>query len=137
VTPTPGTIEGRICVPKAPGAEVSVSGPGGTSYVTTFQPEGRLGYWKEYRFADLTPGSWTVSFKNHLGQVLTQQLTVPDTAPLKIGAIVKAGDFELACTGDGLAPAAKANQPWWPYLLGCLLLAAGLVLRWRFRGVEA
>jgi hypothetical protein len=127
--PDPGAITGRICSPKAPGAEVTAAGPGGQTFTKTFPSNGVLGVWREYQFTGAKAGPWTLTLKNADGTTVDQKLTVLS------GATVRAGDFTLACTGDNV-PVENPQAPLWPYLLGAAMVLAGLVLRQYERRAE-
>ncbi|MFZ5817817.1 MAG: hypothetical protein ACOY93_21400 [Bacillota bacterium] len=114
-----GSIAGRICSPKPPGAEITGTGPNGETASTQVGATGRLGEWLEYRLAHLLPGDWTLTLNTPGSPPVSQTVTV------RAGEITRAPDFTLACTGQ---PAAGLNGLWF-YLSGGLMVAAGLLLR--------
>ena len=119
--PAPGQIQGRLCSPKQPGAGLSATGPGGETAATFIAADGVLGKWRPYVLTGLTPGIWQLTLTDAAGKIVSQNLTVTP------GGTVQAADFTLACTGDGDP---LGNQlPVWPFMIGILLMAVGLLAR--------
>ncbi len=116
-----GAVAGRICSPRAPGAEIRGLGPNGETALASVPTDGKLGEWREYRLANLVPGSWILT-------LLTPGVdAVSQTVEVRAGAVTTASDFTLACTGQ----AAQDFGGTWLYLTGGLLVGVGLLLRRR------
>ena len=98
------------------------SGPpveSGETVATAVAATGRIGIWLDYELSGLEPGLWTLTLQNPGDPPVSQQIIVPP------GEVVKAPDFTLACTGDGLTPPPHVGY----YLAGGALLLAGWQLR--------
>jgi hypothetical protein len=122
-TTAPAYITGRICAPKPPGAELIAEGPGGP-VTLKIESNGRLGVWREYQLTIPGRGLWKLTLKEPDGTTVSQMLTVP-AQPAGQPVTVRAGDFRLACTGDGVP---VKDPPVWPYPVGALLILASLTL---------
>lgn len=118
-----GSISGRVCSPKAPGAQVSAVGPNGETAGVAIASNGVLGQWRPWTLADLVPGTWTLKLQAPDGQVVEQKVTV--TA----GAVAASTDFSLACTGSA------APLPWY-WAGGALILTGTAFFIRRRRGVR-
>ncbi|MFZ5813777.1 MAG: DUF7507 domain-containing protein [Bacillota bacterium] len=121
-----GSIAGRICAPRAPGAELVATDSGGRTVKTFVAATGKLGVWLDYVIENVAAGTWTLTLNNP-GDAPAQQ-----TITVKAGEAAQASDFTLACTGQ----AAGQHSAWIYYLVGALLVMVGLSLR-RFGKVEA
>jgi hypothetical protein len=115
-----GALTGRVCSPKAPGAQVKVVGPDGQSDAVTIAPNGSLGQWRPWGLRDLAPGTWTLTLITPSGEQVEQKVQVD------AGLSTTAKDFSLACTGE---PGNKVLP-----IAGVSLMLGGVaVLVWRRR----
>ncbi len=121
-----GSLQGRICAPRAPGAEIVATHESGVTAQTFIAATGILGAWMDYALTNLIPGKWTVTLNNPGDAPAEQTVTVVE------GQAVQVSDFTLACTG---APAPMPTL-WIYYAIGALMVMAGLYLR-RFGKAEA
>lgn len=117
--PTPGSIVGRICAPRDPGARVWATNEAGEVAAIAVAATGRLGQWREYSLEGLTPGKWVLSLQSAGDPTVSQDVIV------RPGEAAKAHDFTLACTGEGASRLPSAAY----FLLGGWLLVGGLYLR--------
>lgn len=115
----PGGIAGRVCAPRTGAARVWATRESGETVATAVAATGRIGIWLDYELSGLEPGLWTLTLQNPGDPPVSQQIIVPP------GEVVKAPDFTLACTGDGLTPPPHVGY----YLAGGALLLAGWQLR--------
>jgi hypothetical protein len=115
---TTGNLAGRICAPKAPGAELSGEGPNGATASTSIAATGKLGEWRSWVLNSLRAGSWKLTLKSPGKPDTSKTVTVVP------GETVQVSDFSTVCTGG------QAASQWPTLLLGGLLIAAGLALRW-------
>ncbi|MFZ5824953.1 MAG: hypothetical protein ACOY94_11540, partial [Bacillota bacterium] len=113
-----GSVAGRICSVREPGAQIRGEGPSGLTALVTIPSDGRLGQWREYQLAGLAPGEWKLTLQTPGNPPVSQSVSV------RAGESTRAADFTLACTGQ---PAPVHPSTW--YYLGGLLIAAGLLLR--------
>lgn len=121
-----GSIKGRICAPRAPGAEISATDAAGRVIKTFVAATGKLGAWIEYELTGLATGQWTLTL-NAPGDAPASQ-----TIGVTVGTVAVAPDFTLACTGQA---ATSFPVPVY-YLSGGLLVLVGLLLR-RYGGAIA
>lgn len=116
-----GSLTGRVCSPKAPGAQVLAIGPDGQSSTVTIAPNGSLGQWRPWILQDLAVGSWTLTLVAPTGERVEQKVVVAG------GASTTVPDFSLACTGE---PGSHQRLP----IAGISMLLVGTaLLLWRRR----
>lgn len=114
-----GLLAGRICAPGQPGAEIVATSAKGKRAAIFIGTDGTLGQWRPYLLENMEAGDWEISLQAPGSGTARQKVTV------KAGETTQVPDFTLACTGE----AAPGDSNLWTYLVGGLLMAAGLVIR--------